>query len=98
MSIVLHFQNFEGNHDSNSIRLNHVAFPVKANSVIFMPMSFHGNVAFRLELYGCESGQSYTIASLKRVVMFLFHSQTKLQLSHSNKQTHAFVNAGKFEI
>jgi len=71
MSIVLHYQYFEGNHDSNSIRLNHVAFPVKAHSVMLWPMSWNGNVAFRLELYGCESGQSYTIASLKGGVMFL---------------------------
>ena len=65
MSIFLHCQDFKGNNDSNSIRLNHVAFPVKAHSVMLIPISWYGNVAFRLELYGCESGQSYSIASLK---------------------------------
>ncbi|KAL9954106.1 hypothetical protein ACROYT_G041601 [Oculina patagonica] len=52
-------QHFDGNHDSNTIRLNQVALPVKAHSVMLMPVSWEKNVAFRMELFGCESGQIF---------------------------------------
>ena len=49
---------FNGNVDSNSIKVNRVIIPVKAISVMLMPLTWQGNVAFRMELYGCPSGKA----------------------------------------
>ena len=54
-------QTFSGNVDSNSIKVNRMIIPAKAMSVMLMPLMWQGNVAFRMELYGCPSSKQKLI-------------------------------------
>ncbi|XP_078346349.1 uncharacterized protein LOC144631708 isoform X1 [Oculina patagonica] len=48
-------QEYIGNKDQNSLVINDLVQPIKAQYVRILPQEWHGHISMRMELYGCDS-------------------------------------------
>ena len=60
---TLKFQEYIGNKDQNTLVINDLIEPIKAQYVRILPQEWHGHISMRMELYGCDSSK-YLLRSL----------------------------------
>ena len=60
---TLQFQEYIGNKDQNTLIINDLIQPIKAQYVRILPQEWHGHISMRMELYGCDSSK-YLLCSL----------------------------------
>ena len=55
--LLLSLQVFQGNSDRDSVHINTLDPPIYARYIRVQPVSYHGWMSLRMELYGCRSGR-----------------------------------------
>lgn len=82
------------------MKLNYLSFPVVTKSILVISKDFHRNVAFRMELYGCEPGKYLPNLLLQLLLVTILIGQISLHengISHStsfNFRTTLFTAEG----
>ena len=54
---LLSLQVFQGNRDRDSVHINTLDPPIYARYIRVQPVTYHGWMSLRMELYGCRSGR-----------------------------------------
>lgn len=54
ISFLSHWQLFDGNTNDNGVKMNNFSYPIVARYIRLNPQRWHGLIALRMELFGCE--------------------------------------------